>query len=117
RDQLFGTDKKILPSGEPDSVAPWESIDDRNLLIEESAPDVIDEIEHSMEESQSLSDLEGGVDATEPFPAIPPKDTTHLDSWSLERLDAYADALGIPGRDNLSREELIQAIRNTRQVS
>jgi hypothetical protein len=124
RDQMFGVDHKSIPSGEVQDIrSQWPGDREDDIKGDRTANSYEEEMDdkadtlHGVTEENSISDSLVRLRSTQPFLAKPTGEPVNYESLSDADLQNHADVLGIPGRDSLSRMQLVQAIKNLEQAS
>jgi hypothetical protein len=117
RDQLFDPGQKVLPgSGTPptgdqwvDEDADWaEDLEERVVGDHTTAIDAVDELENAHESTRGF--VPKSEAESDPTP-VPSAEDEELAQLSLGELTRRGAALGVAGRADMGRRQLIDAIR------
>ncbi|MGE0172601.1 MAG: hypothetical protein AB7T49_07450 [Oligoflexales bacterium] len=124
RDQMFGVDHKTLPSGEVQNIrTQWTGDRENEIKGERESGPYQAELAAKAKTllgvtpDNSLGDSPIQLRSTRPFLAKPGGAPFDYEDFSDEELLDHADILGIPGRENMPRADLIRAIKDLEQAS
>jgi hypothetical protein len=116
RDQLFEDGQKTLPSSlTPPTGDQWidedddwaEAVEPEVVGSSDAGRDAVDDLEHALEDTRGARKLPAEEDKT---PAVP-AEGEDIERLSLAELTRRGAALGVAGRGEMGRHQLIAAIR------